>query len=70
MGRACSTNIREMHIGYWWERQKRPLGRPRSKWANNIKMGLWMVWYGLGPVEGACEHGNATIGSHKMLGCS
>jgi hypothetical protein len=28
-----------MHIGYWWERDgKRPLGRPRRRWVDNIKM--------------------------------
>jgi hypothetical protein len=30
---------------------KRPLGRPRCRWMDNIKMGLreigWMVWLGL-----------------------
>jgi hypothetical protein len=30
----------EMHIGYWWQSQKRPLGRPRPRWADNIKMDL------------------------------
>jgi hypothetical protein len=31
-----------MHIGYWWERQKekRPLGRLRHRWLDNIKMDL------------------------------
>jgi hypothetical protein len=30
-----------MHIGYWWESQKkRVLGRPRRKWVNNIKIYL------------------------------
>jgi hypothetical protein len=29
-----------MHIGYWWEIQKRPLIRPRRTRADNIKMGL------------------------------
>jgi hypothetical protein len=47
---------------------KRPLGRPRRRWVNNIKMDLKrdrMGWYGLdlfglgwGSVEGSCEHGN------------
>jgi hypothetical protein len=27
-----------MHIGYWWESQ--PLGRPRGRWVDNIKMDL------------------------------
>jgi hypothetical protein len=34
---------RGMHIGYWWERQKerkRPLGRPRRRWIDNIKIDL------------------------------
>jgi hypothetical protein len=30
-----------MHIGYWWESQiERPLGRPRRRWVDNIKMDL------------------------------
>jgi hypothetical protein len=42
-----------MYIGYWWESQKRPLGRPRSRWVDSIKMDLreirWdgVVWIGL-----------------------
>jgi hypothetical protein len=38
-----------MHIGHWWERQKeiRPLGRPRRRWVDNIKMDLREVgWDG------------------------
>jgi hypothetical protein len=31
---------RGMHIGYWWESQKRPLGRPGRRWVDNIKMDL------------------------------
>jgi hypothetical protein len=27
-----------MHIGHWWENQKRPLGRPRRRCVNNIEM--------------------------------
>jgi hypothetical protein len=26
---------------------KRPLGRPRHRWLDNIKMALRMMWYGL-----------------------
>jgi hypothetical protein len=57
---------------------KRPLGRPRRRWLENIKIDLreirWdgMVWIGLdwsgleyGPVEGCCEHGNKPSGSLK-----
>jgi hypothetical protein len=32
----------------WWERQaerRRPLGRRRHKWEDNIKMGLGKVWW-------------------------
>jgi hypothetical protein len=54
---------------------KTPLGRPRRRWVDNIKMYLKrerIGWYGLdrssseyGPVEGSCEHGNETVGSIK-----
>jgi hypothetical protein len=41
----------------------RPLGRPRHKWVNNIKMHLRyddvvLTDSGYGPVETFCEHGN------------
>jgi hypothetical protein len=42
---------------------RRPLGRPRRGWEDNIKMDLreigWdgMIWLRIGPVEGSCEHG-------------
>jgi hypothetical protein len=49
---------------------KRPLGRPRSKWEDNIRMDLGEIgldWCGSGsgPVEGSCEHGNEPTGSIK-----
>ena len=36
MGKACDT------YGFWCGRPggKRPLGKPRSRWQNNIKMDL------------------------------
>jgi hypothetical protein len=43
---------------------RRPLGRPRHRWENNIKTDLREVgcgcvdWIGLGQVAGACECGN------------
>jgi hypothetical protein len=52
MGGACSQNGESrMHIGYWWESQKRPLGRRRRRWVN-IKMDLreredGTIWIGL-----------------------
>jgi hypothetical protein len=53
---------------------KRPLGRPRRRWVDNIKMDLRdrMGWWGLdrscsgyGPLEGSCERGNEPSGSIK-----
>jgi hypothetical protein len=29
-----------MHIEYWWEIQRRPLGRLRRRWVDNIKLDL------------------------------
>jgi hypothetical protein len=54
---------------------KRPLGRPRRRWVDNVKMDLRVRigWYeldgsesGQGPVEGSCEHGNEPLGSRKF----
>jgi hypothetical protein len=42
---------------------KRPLGRPRRRWMDNIKMGVLEIglgvldWLGLAE-ESSCEHGN------------
>jgi hypothetical protein len=54
---------------------KRPLGRPRHRWVDNIKMEremgwdgmVWTrsIWLGIGPVEGSCEHGNEPLHSVK-----
>jgi transposase len=54
---------------------KRPLGRPRRRWVDNIIVDLrekgWdgMHWIDLaqerGPVEGSCENGNELSGSIK-----
>jgi hypothetical protein len=74
MGRACSTNGGD-EVGK--PEGKRPLGRPRRRWVDNIKMDLMrgkMGWYGLdrtvsgyGSVEGSCEHGAEPSGSLKLL---
>jgi hypothetical protein len=43
-----------MHIGYWWESQKekRPLGRQRRRWVDNIKMNLREIgWDGMDWIE-------------------
>jgi hypothetical protein len=41
-GHVKKWGRRGMHIGCCWEsrRKKRPLGRPRHRWVNNIKMDL------------------------------
>jgi hypothetical protein len=47
MGRA---GRRGMHIEYWWgiPEGKRPLGRPRRRWVDNIKMDLKEIgWDGM-----------------------
>jgi hypothetical protein len=57
---------------------KRPLGRPRRRWLDNIRMDLQEVgcgyvdWIGQaqGQVADACECGNEPSGSIKMRGIS
>jgi hypothetical protein len=47
---------------------KRPLGRPRHRWVDNITMDLREIgWNGMDwiDVEGSCEHGNEPWGSRK-----
>jgi hypothetical protein len=50
MGGPCSTNGgEEEHIDYWWESQtegNRPLGRPRRRWVDNIRIDLGEVEWG------------------------
>jgi hypothetical protein len=37
-----------MRTEYWWESQKRPLGRPRHRWLDNIRMDLGEIgWDGV-----------------------
>jgi hypothetical protein len=50
--------------------EKRPLGRPRRRWEDNIKMDLQEVGGGMngagsgwGRVAGTCEYGNELSGS-------
>ena len=40
MGGACSTYGREERVLLGKSEEKRPLGRPRFKWEDNIKMDL------------------------------
>jgi hypothetical protein len=49
-GHVARMGRREMHTGFWWESQERerPLGRPRRRWEDNIKMDLReMGWSGM-----------------------
>jgi hypothetical protein len=50
--------------------EKRPLGRPRRRWEDGIRMDLREIGWGVdsvssgqGPVAGSCEHGNEPLGS-------
>jgi hypothetical protein len=75
MGSAYSTNgekRKAYRILVGKPEGKRPLGRPRRRWVDNIKtdIGDRVEWYGLdrsgsgqGPVEGSCKHGNELSGS-------
>jgi hypothetical protein len=53
MGRACSTNGTKRNayrVLVGKQGGKKPLGEPRHRWVNNIKMDLrkdGMVWIGL-----------------------
>jgi hypothetical protein len=49
---------------------KRPLGKPRRRWVDNIQMDLKVIRLDLsgseyGPVESSCEHGNEPLDSIK-----
>jgi hypothetical protein len=54
-----------------YKKEKRPLGRPRRRWVDNIKMDLrevgrdGMDWLDLAQ-EGCCEHDNEPSGSIKF----
>jgi hypothetical protein len=57
--------------------QTRPLGRPRRRWEDNIKIDLQEVgggcgtrwgWLRIGQVAGTCEYGKELSGSLKMWG--
>jgi len=49
MGGACSTygGRGEAYTGFWWGNlRERPLGRPRHRWENNIRMDIQEVGCG------------------------
>jgi hypothetical protein len=55
-------------IVVWKPEGKTPLGRPRSRWEDNIKIYLRKIGFGgsgQGPVAGCYEHGNKPLGSIK-----
>ena len=48
---------------------KRPLGRPRHRWEDNIKMDLQEVGGGCGDwmeLAGTCEYGGEPLGSKNV----
>jgi hypothetical protein len=54
-------------------RKKGPLGRPRCRWENNVKMALREIeWSGMGCIDLVQDRGqwkeNLTFGFHIMLG--
>jgi hypothetical protein len=72
MGRAWSTNGEKRNARRILAEQpegKRPLGRPRRRCVDNIKMYLIEIeWNGMDwirPVEDSCEHGDGHSGSMK-----
>jgi hypothetical protein len=53
-GHVARMGRRGMYIGYWWGKPegKRPLGRPRRRWMDNIKMDLREIgWDGVDWIE-------------------
>jgi hypothetical protein len=77
MGRACSTNG-EKRNAFWRfvgkPEEKRPLGKPRRKWVDNIKMDLreigWdgMDWIDLSQGRDQCRALVNTVMNRKILG--
>jgi hypothetical protein len=79
VGDVARMRRRGMHIGFWWEIQKRPLERPTHRWQDNIKRNLremgWgvMDWIHLAQDRDpwrALVNMVLTFGFHKMLGNS
>jgi hypothetical protein len=73
MGEACSRygERRGVYRGLVGKPEgKRPLGRPRRRWEDNIKIDLLEVGYGsswlrIGQLAGTCECGIEPSGSIK-----
>jgi hypothetical protein len=45
-GHVARMGTRGLYIRYRWESQKRPLGRLRSRWVDNIKIDLMEIGWG------------------------
>jgi hypothetical protein len=60
-----------MHIAYWWESQKereRPLGRPRHRWVDNIKIDLREVgWDSMDWIELAQDRDKMSVDRGKYF---
>jgi hypothetical protein len=80
VGEKCSTHGEGERClqGFGWEarRERRPLGRPRRRWEDNIKMYLreigidganWIKLAQESPVASFWEHGNEPSGSIKKM---
>jgi hypothetical protein len=64
VGRACGTHRRgEKSVQGLGGKGKRPLGRPRRRWENGIRMDLREIGSGQGPVAGCGECGDEPLGS-------
>jgi hypothetical protein len=59
-GHVARRGRRGTHIDYLWESQtgKRPLGRPRRRWVDNIRMDLGEVEWGDVDWIGLAQDGN------------
>jgi hypothetical protein len=72
VGGTCGTRGggRRCLQGFGWRPEgKRPLGRPRCRWEDNIKLDLRDFFgSGYGSVTGFFEHGNERSGSIKKAG--
>ena len=78
LGGVCGVNgegrgVHRVLVGK--PERKRPLGRPRRRWKDNIKMYLqevgWdassvLIWLRIGKDDGHFKRGNELSGSHKM----
>jgi hypothetical protein len=83
MDRACSKHGEKRNacrVSVEKSEGNRPLGRPKRKWENNIKINVREIgWGGTDWIHlaedreewrGSCEHGNEPSGFQKILGNS